>query len=97
VKKLREYAVNEGHNVDQLIIHQKDYKELCDSITSPDAPKLFIFSIPHGGVGDEAVKGLRPYLKSGDIILDCSNDIGEIQNVDRTISTRKEYTTLVAA
>ncbi|KAK5054485.1 hypothetical protein LTR84_001376 [Exophiala bonariae] len=74
VNKLREYARNAGHNVDHLIVHQNDYKELCESLEAPNEPKLFVFSIPHGAVGDESVKGLRPYLKKGDIILDCSNE-----------------------
>lgn len=74
VSKLREYARTVGHNVDHLIVHQKDYKELCESLETPEEPKLFVFSIPHGAVGDESVKGLRPHLKKGDIILDCSNE-----------------------
>jgi len=63
-----------GIGAERRIIHQKDYKELCESVSSPDFPKLFVFSIPHGAAGDSTVKELRPYLKKGDIILDCSNE-----------------------
>ena len=48
-----------------------DYKDLCDSLGSP---KIFIFSLPHGTVGDTVVEGLHPYLSSGDIIIDASNE-----------------------
>lgn len=47
---------------------------MCESLTSGDEPKLFVFSIPHGGAGDAVLKDLRPNLKRGDIILDCSNE-----------------------
>lgn len=33
-----------------------------------------MFSIPHGSIGDKTVEGLRPYLKKGDVIIDCSNE-----------------------
>jgi len=56
------------------VVSEKGYKELSESISSPDSPKLFVFSVPHGSVGDKTVEGLRPYLKEGDIILDCSNE-----------------------
>ncbi|KAH0844728.1 6-phosphogluconate dehydrogenase (decarboxylating) [Fonsecaea monophora] len=72
VKQLQEHA--EAIQARDRIVHQKDYKELCESISSPGSPKLFVFSIPHGSVGDETVENLRPYLKAGDIILDCSNE-----------------------
>ncbi|KIX94389.1 uncharacterized protein Z520_09775 [Fonsecaea multimorphosa CBS 102226] len=72
VKQLQEHA--ESIHEENRIVHQKDYKELCESISSPDSPKLFVFSIPHGSVGDKTVESLRPYLQAGDIILDCSNE-----------------------
>ena len=57
--------------VQDKIVHQKDYKELCESL---DKPKVFVFSIPHGSVGDKTIDGLRPYLEKGDIIMDASNE-----------------------
>ncbi|EXJ68261.1 uncharacterized protein A1O5_08876 [Cladophialophora psammophila CBS 110553] len=72
VKQLQDHA--ESIHAGNRIVHQKDYRELCESISSPDSPKLFVFSIPHGPVGDKTVESLRPYLKTGDIILDCSNE-----------------------
>ncbi len=47
------------------------YEELCKSLGSP---KVFIFSLPHGDVGDMVVEGLHKYLTKGDIILDASNE-----------------------
>lgn len=35
----------------------------------------FVFSIPHGSVGDKTVEGLEPHLKKGDVIIDCSNEL----------------------
>lgn len=57
--------------VQDKIVHQKDYKELCSSL---DKPKVFVFSIPHGSIGDKTVDGLRPFLEKGDIIMDASNE-----------------------
>ncbi|KAL9030384.1 MAG: hypothetical protein Q9196_001492 [Gyalolechia fulgens] len=48
-----------------------DYQDLCSSLGSP---KVFIFSLPHGTVGDTVVEGLHPYLDQGDIIIDASNE-----------------------
>lgn len=72
VKDLQDRA--KSINAEDKIVHQKDYKDLCESLSSTGSPKLVVFSIPHGSVGDETVKGLRPYLEKGDIILDCSNE-----------------------
>lgn len=47
------------------------YEELCKSLGSP---RVFIFSLPHGSVGDTVIEGLHPYLTKGDIILDASNE-----------------------
>jgi hypothetical protein len=52
VNTLREYARNAGHTVDHLILHQNDYKELCKNLLTHNEPKLIVFSIPHGAVGD---------------------------------------------
>jgi 6-phosphogluconate dehydrogenase len=48
-----------------------DYEELCGSISKP---RLLIFSLPHGGVGDKVMEGLMPHLERNDIILDCGNE-----------------------
>lgn len=48
-----------------------DYKKLCESL---DSPKVFLFSLPHGNVGDSVLDGLMPYLVKGDIILDAGNE-----------------------
>jgi len=72
VKALSEEA--KKISLEKKIIHQNDYKELCDSLSSGDEPKHFVFSIPHGSVGDKTVDGLEQYLKKGDVIIDCSNE-----------------------
>jgi 6-phosphogluconate dehydrogenase len=48
-----------------------DYKSLCQSLGSP---KVFVFSLPHGTVGDGVLGGLMPYLSKGDIIIDAGNE-----------------------
>lgn len=48
-----------------------DDKALCESL---DNPKVILFSLPHGNVGDKVLEGLLPYLTSGDIILDAANE-----------------------
>ncbi|KAL8837509.1 MAG: hypothetical protein Q9170_002502 [Blastenia crenularia] len=48
-----------------------DYGGLCKSL---DSPKVFVFSLPHGTVGDSVVEGLHPHLENGDIIIDASNE-----------------------
>jgi 6-phosphogluconate dehydrogenase len=53
------------------VFHQKDYKSLCEALGKP---KVLVFSIPHGNVGDKIVEGLQPYLEKGDIIMDASNE-----------------------
>lgn len=49
----------------------KDIETLCHSLGSP---KVFLFSLPHGGPGDSVVKSLTPYLVRGDIVIDGSNE-----------------------
>jgi 6-phosphogluconate dehydrogenase len=49
----------------------KDYKELCNSLSTP---RLLVFSLPHGNVGDKVLEGLTPHLSRNDIILDCGNE-----------------------
>lgn len=48
-----------------------DYEDLCKNL---DSPKVFVFSLPHGAVGDTVVDGLHPYLEKGDLIIDASNE-----------------------
>lgn len=66
---LLEQAKKEGFG-DRLSKHT-DYKSLCESL---DSPKIFVFSLPHGNVGDSVLGGLMPYLEKGDIIIDCGNE-----------------------
>lgn len=47
------------------------YEDLCKSLGSP---KVFVFSLPHGTVGDSVVDGLHTYLAKGDIVIDASNE-----------------------
>lgn len=56
-----------GHKIEK---HQH-YEELCQCLESP---KVLIFSLPHGYVGDKVVDGLQQYLDTGDIIIDASNE-----------------------
>ncbi|CAF9938728.1 hypothetical protein IMSHALPRED_001066 [Imshaugia aleurites] len=48
-----------------------DYGDLCANL---DSPKVFVFSLPHGTIGDSVVEGLHPYLEKGDLIIDASNE-----------------------
>ena len=64
-----ERAKREGLQ-DKLEKHQ-GYESLCKHL---DSPKVFVFSLPHGTVGDSVVDGLHPYLEKGDIIIDASNE-----------------------
>ena len=49
----------------------EDYASLCATLRKP---KVFLFSVPHGTVGDGIVEQLHPYLEKGDIIIDGSNE-----------------------
>ena len=55
---------------DKISIH-KGYESLCKAL---DSPKVFVWSLPHGTVGDSVLEGLLPYLDKGDIIIDCANE-----------------------
>ena len=55
-----------------------DYKSLSNSL---GGPKVFVWSLPHGHVGDSVLDGLMPYLEKGDIIIDCGNE--HWQNTER--------------
>lgn len=56
----------------------EDYKSLCESLPNP---KVFVWSLPHGGVGDSVFDGLRPFITKGDVIIDCGNE--NWQNTER--------------
>jgi 6-phosphogluconate dehydrogenase len=70
VDKLIQSAKDQGIDASKLSKHE-EYKDLCASLSSP---KVIIFSLPHGTVGDTVVEGLKPYLNKGDVIVDCSNE-----------------------
>jgi 6-phosphogluconate dehydrogenase len=55
-----------------------DYDSLCKSLSTP---RLLVFSLPHGSVGDKVLEGLEPHLSRDDIILDCGNE--HFQNTER--------------
>ncbi|KAL8813045.1 MAG: hypothetical protein Q9200_000567 [Gallowayella weberi] len=55
---------------DRLQKHSS-YDDLCKSLSSP---KVFVFSLPHGTVGDKVVDGLYTFLEKGDVIIDASNE-----------------------
>lgn len=48
-----------------------DYSSLCAWL---DSPRVFVWSLPHGFVGDKVLNGLMPYLAKGDIIIDAANE-----------------------
>ncbi|KAF1831396.1 6-phosphogluconate dehydrogenase-like protein [Decorospora gaudefroyi] len=62
-------AENQGYN--GRVHKYTDYTSLCKSLSSP---RLVVFSLPHGHVGDKVLEGLTPHLSKGDIILDCGNE-----------------------
>ena len=61
-------------DLEGLLEKHQGYGELCKNL---DSPKVPIFSLPHGTVGDSVVEGLLPYLEKGDVIIDASNEHGE--------------------
>ncbi|EKG12934.1 6-phosphogluconate dehydrogenase [Macrophomina phaseolina MS6] len=63
---------------DGAVRKYSDYASLCSSL---DSPKVFVFSLPHGSVGDSVLGGLMPYLDKGDIIIDAGNE--NWQNTER--------------
>jgi 6-phosphogluconate dehydrogenase len=62
-----------------------DYDSLCKSLSTP---RLLVFSLPHGGVGDTVLEGLMPHLSRNDIILDCGNE--HFANTERRQSKVKD-------
>lgn len=54
-----------------ILTDHADYGALCDSLSRP---RLLVFSLPHGNIGDKVLDGLMPHLSPSDIILDCGNE-----------------------
>ncbi|KAI4646722.1 hypothetical protein J4E93_004945 [Alternaria ventricosa] len=71
-----EKAEKQGYN--GKVQKFNDYDSLCKSLSTP---RLLVFSLPHGGVGDKVLEGLEPHLARDDIILDCGNE--HFQNTER--------------
>ncbi|KAF2457270.1 6-phosphogluconate dehydrogenase [Lineolata rhizophorae] len=69
VQKLLERAKNAG--LSSKIKDHSGYESICKALGTR---KVFIFSVPHGDVGDKTVDGLRPFLEPGDVIVDASNE-----------------------
>lgn len=69
VNELIETAEKDG--IQDRFEKHLDYGDLCKSL---DKPRVFVFSLPHGTVGDTVVDGLHPYLEKGDLIIDASNE-----------------------
>ncbi|GAB7363256.1 hypothetical protein MBLNU230_g3538t1 [Neophaeotheca triangularis] len=55
-----------------------NYADLCASLGSP---KVFVWSLPHGRVGDSVLEGLMPFLSKGDVLIDAANE--HWQNTER--------------
>ncbi|PKS08545.1 hypothetical protein jhhlp_004931 [Lomentospora prolificans] len=67
--RLLKYA--KDNKLDGKITRHKTHKDLCGALS---APKVFIFSIPHGAPADKSIEDLRPFLEKGDLIMDGSNE-----------------------
>ncbi|CCC07953.1 hypothetical protein SMACR_01516 [Sordaria macrospora] len=72
VEALQSHAKESKH--EDKITYHGDHKSLCEALEDGDNPKVFMFSIPHGGAADDSIDALEPYLKPGDIIMDASNE-----------------------
>lgn len=57
--------------VSSKISKYQDYKSLCQAL---DSPKVFVWSLPHGHVGDAVLEQMMPYLEMGDIVIDAANE-----------------------
>ena len=62
VNELLSKAKEDG--IESRLSKHLDYADLCKNL---DSPKVFIFSLPHGTVGDSVVDGLKPYLSQGNV------------------------------
>ncbi|KAF2090047.1 6-phosphogluconate dehydrogenase C-terminal domain-like protein [Saccharata proteae CBS 121410] len=71
-------AEKEPHVPKGVIKKYTDYESLCASLGTP---KVFVFSLPHGTVGDSVLGDLLPFLEKGDIIIDAGNE--HWQNTER--------------
>ncbi|KAF2168464.1 hypothetical protein M409DRAFT_65435 [Zasmidium cellare ATCC 36951] len=60
--------------VGNSITKYQTYEDLCKNLGTP---KVFVWSLPHGTVGDSVLEGLLPYLTMGDIIIDAANEMWE--------------------
>ncbi|KKY14827.1 putative 6-phosphogluconate dehydrogenase [Diplodia seriata] len=76
--KIVEKAKDSPHIPAGSVNKHSNYESLCASL---DSPKVFVFSLPHGSVGDTVLGGLMPYLDKGDIIIDAGNE--HWQNTER--------------
>ncbi|SMY18616.1 unnamed protein product [Zymoseptoria tritici ST99CH_1A5] len=76
----RVIAQAEKDNVGDKLSKYSDYESLCGAL---DSPKVFVWSLPHGTVGDTVLDGIMPYLEKGDIIIDAANE--HWQNSERRI------------
>jgi 6-phosphogluconate dehydrogenase len=59
---------------DGLSDRVKKYTDYDSLTANLGKPKVFVFSLPHGSVGDSVLSQLMPYLKKGDIIIDAGNE-----------------------
>jgi len=66
---LQSHAVHRG--LQHKIHGHPNHENLCVSLSPPRA---FIFSVPHGKVGDKTIDALEPWLSPGDVIMDASNE-----------------------
>ncbi|KAI9847678.1 MAG: hypothetical protein M1837_001926 [Sclerophora amabilis] len=69
VNALLQKSKDEG--LGDRLFKRENYKALCQAL---DRPRVLFLSLPHGTTGDVVVEGLHPYLESGDIIVDASNE-----------------------
>jgi len=78
--KAMDKVVTQGKEdqIESRITGYTDYESLCKNL---DSPKVFVWSLPHGTVGDSVLEGLMPYLEREDIIIDCANE--HWQNTER--------------
>ncbi|KAF6798246.1 6-phosphogluconate decarboxylating [Colletotrichum sojae] len=73
IDKLRKDAINLG--LDDRITGRDSYEDLCKTVKGENSPGVFVFSTPHGPVGEKAVEGLLAGgLERDDIIIDCANE-----------------------
>lgn len=58
-------------HVQSKVTKYQDYESLCKNLGDV---KVFVWSLPHGDVGDKVLADLMPHLKKGDIIIDAANE-----------------------